>query len=527
MSLSSSNKALLALPRSKQYRGPFGRLFRGLHAWRSPHSDEVTAIKALKIFATNSMSEQAGANANLDNKKIPAGYTYFGQFVDHDITFDPTSSLMRQNDPDSLENFRTPRLDLDCLYGEGPDDEPFMYDKNQGGTFLLGVTSHDWKGLPINGSSNEPDLPRNVQGTAIIGDKRNDENVVVSQFQLSMLRLHNRVMRSIVMGDPDSTKPFPFDGEAFHEAQQKVRWFYQYVVWNDYIRRLVSDEIWQRVLNQNNTLEFNGTVYNWKHQPFMPVEFSVAAYRFGHSMIRPGYQVNTMNDSATDLGFGVEHPIFHPDGAKDRNGNVIRHDLHGFRHFPHRHTVQWDWYFDINSSGSFPQPSRRIDPMLSSAVFRLDEGPDPKPNMLAFLNILRSMKLGLPTGTDVAHQMGLVPHGISDPHEDILWFYILKEAQNLQGTNSGRMLGRVGGRIVAEVFGGLLSGDAMSYVSMRPLWKPAHDADLMACLAANGSKFDQKAPFNGGDWEVGDLLRAAGAPINDSHVNNTINNGSN
>ena len=84
-----------------------------------------------------------------------------------------------------------------------------MYDKNQGGTFLLGVTSHDWKGLPINGSSNEPDLPRNVQGTAIIGDKRNDENVVVSQFQLSMLRLHNRVMRSIVMGDPDSTKPLP------------------------------------------------------------------------------------------------------------------------------------------------------------------------------------------------------------------------------------------------------------------------------------------------------------------------------
>ena len=250
MSLSSSNNALSNLPRSKQYKGPFGRLFRSLPPWRSPHKDQAAGVQGLKDFAQKSMSEVAGSDP-LDNTNLPAGYTYFGQFVDHDITFDPTSSLMRQNDPEKLTNFRTPRLDLDCLYGEGPADEPFMYDKDQGGTFLLGNTSKNWKGKPV-GESKEPDLPRNVQGIAIIGDKRNDENVIVSQFQLSMLRLHNRVLRQLVTGDPDITADFAFDPDKFREAQRKVRWFYQYVVWNDFVKRLVNNEVWARVLDKSN-----------------------------------------------------------------------------------------------------------------------------------------------------------------------------------------------------------------------------------------------------------------------------------
>ncbi|MCY4335526.1 MAG: heme peroxidase family protein [Litoreibacter sp.] len=510
MSKSSYGHALTTLPRSKQYKGPFGRLFRELAPWTSPEANDMAAVQALKDFATNSMSETAGAD-DLDNANLPAGYTYFGQFVDHDITFDPTSSLMRASDPEKLENFRTPRLDLDCLYGEGPADEPFMYDADQGGCFLLGTVQKDIAGNDVAGS-NEPDLLRNRQGRAIIGDMRNDENVIVSQLQLAMLRLHNRAMRQVMGVDPDdTTATFGFDGEKFAEAQRKVRWFYQYVVWNDFVKRMVSNDIWERVLDKSDGHAFNGTVYNWKEQPFMPVEFSVAAYRFGHSLIRPGYQVNLNTD--VGLGFNVELPIFDP-------ANAGGHDLHGFRFFPHRHTVQWDWYFDINSGGPFPQPARRIDLKLSSAVFALDEGPDPKPNMLAFLNLLRSMRLELPRGTDVAHRMGITPHAIDDPHEDILWPYILKEAQLIPAGNSGRMLGKVGGTIVAEVFGGLLDGDPMSFVRNMPNWKPSDDADLMALL-------DNPAPVNGGDWEVADLIRASGAPINDTDVANTIANGQN
>ena len=517
MSMSSSKNALYNVPRSKQYKGPFGRLFRELPPWRSPEADDAAAVAALRDFATNAMSETAGED-DLDNANLPSGYTYFGQFVDHDITFDPTSSLMRQSDPEKLENFRTPRLDLDCLYGEGPADEPFMYDADRGGLFLLGTVERDWTGQNHFPGSHEPDLLRNRQGRAIIGDMRNDENVIVSQFQLAMLRLHNRVMLQLVTGNPDDdAATFGFDGDVFMEAQRKVRWFYQYVVWNDFIKRLVSDEIWKRVLDKSNNHAFNGTIYDWHYQPFMPVEFSVAAYRFGHSLIRPGYQVNLNDD--VGLGFGTELPIFHPEGHVDEDGN-LRHDLRGFRFFPHRHTVQWDWFFDINSGGPFPQPARRIDPKLSSAVFALDEGPAPQPNMLAFLNLLRSMRLDLPKGSDVAMRMGLTPHTIDDPHEDILWHYILKESLLIPGNNSGRMLGRVGGTIVAEVFGGLLAGDPMSYVRNMPNWKPDDDPDLMALL-------DNPAPVNGGDWEVGDMLRASGAPINDQDVANTIATGRN
>ena len=516
MSISSTRKSRFHAPRSKHYHGPFGRLFRELPPWKSPKSDDASVVAELQRFANDAMSESAN-EPDADNRNLPAGYTYFGQFVDHDITFDPTSSLMRQNDPDRLHNFRTPRLDLDCIYGEGPHDEPFMYDTardGQQGTFLIGKVRKTWDGKDVT-DSNEPDLPRNAQGRAIIGDMRNDENLIVSQFQLAMLQLHNRVLRQLSLDDPDDrTTPFKFDNALFEEAQRKVRWFYQYVVWNDFVKRLVSDAIWKRVLDQNNCLRFRGLVFNWKHQPFIPVEFSVSAYRFGHSLIRPGYQVNLNSD--VGLGFGTELPIFHPEGKTDANGNP-RHDLRGFRFFPSRHTIQWDWFFDIDSPETFPQPSRRIDPKLSSAVFKIGEGPNP-PNRLAFLNLLRSFRMDMPSGTEVAKRMCLTPHAIDDPHEDVLWHYILQESANLPANNSGRMLGKVGGTIVAEVFGGLLAGDPSGYVRNAPQWTPNQDEDLMALMDS------PQGPING-TWEVADLLRAANAPINGDDVANTIDKG--
>lgn len=517
MSISSTRFSLDNLPRSANYNGPFGRLFRELPPWRPESGDEQTAVAELLRFANEAMTEQPN-ESEPNNENLPAGYTYFGQFIDHDITFDPTSSLVRQNDPDRLNNFRTPRLDLDCLYGEGPADEPFMYDEHQRGCFLLGTVTHDWQGnlVPEN---LEPDLLRNRQSRAIIGDMRNDENTLVSQFQLAMLRLHNRVMRSLSLGlehVDDTETEFDFDPDIFAEAQRLVRWFYQYVVWNDFIKRLVSNNLHKYVLDKTNNHKFNGTVYDWKRQPFMPVEFSVSAYRFGHSLIRPGYQVNLNTDQG--LGFGVEIPIFHPQGPNDENGDP-RHDLRGFRSLPHRHTVQWDWFFNINSSNPFPQPARKIDPKLSSAVTRISEGPGGS-NPLAFLNLLRSFRMSMPRGSDVARAMGFTPHTIKDNHEDILWHYILKESALLRGKNKGKMLGNVGGTIVAEVFGGLLSGDPLGYVNINPNWNPEHESVIMNLLA-------NPAPVNGKDWEVADILLASGAPINQSDVENTIATGHN
>jgi hypothetical protein len=221
----------------------------------------------------------------------------------------------------------------------------------------------------------------------------------------------------------------------------------------------------------------------------------------------------------------VERPIFNPDGS----GND---DLHGFRHFPHKHTVQWDWFFNFeSSSGPFPQSSRRIDPKLASSVFKTPEGPGGV-NHLGFLNLLRSWRMGVPKGTAVARAMGFDPITINDEHENILWHYILKEARSMVGVNSGKMLGNVGGTIVGEVFAGLLYGDPQSYVRVDPRWSPDREPVLIDILAASGGTLVPenpvgRAPGTAGRWEVTDILRAAGAPINDTDVANTISNGKN
>src|SRR3954447_18385835 len=114
------------------------------------------------------------AKPSADNPRIPAGYTYFGQFVDHDITFDPLSELSKFNDPDALTSFRTPRFDLDSLYGAGPSGSPFLYEFKQadrrGVRLLEGRNSGD--------TFERRDLQRNAQGRAIIPDPRNDENII-------------------------------------------------------------------------------------------------------------------------------------------------------------------------------------------------------------------------------------------------------------------------------------------------------------------------------------------------------------
>src|SRR5712672_3251226 len=177
-----------AVARSASFEGRFGRLFRSLPPGEWPK--EALMALGLAMTADPEVDEK---NKNLpaaspetdkriqddeENTGIPAGYTYLGQFIDHDITFDPASSLQQQNDPDALVDFRTPRLDLDSLYGRGPADQPYMFDGNK---FRLG------KVLTENGrETNVGDLPRytdihdaNAAKRALIGDKRNDENVIV------------------------------------------------------------------------------------------------------------------------------------------------------------------------------------------------------------------------------------------------------------------------------------------------------------------------------------------------------------
>jgi hypothetical protein len=429
-------------------RGRFGQLFPRLPAGDELHSDTVDAL-------VDAMGGRSGGR----NDDVPAGYTYLAQFVDHDITFDPTSKLHDDNAPRALPNFRTPRFDLDSLYGSGPKDQPFLYDwsaqPRPGVKLLVGSNAGD--------GAITYDLPRNQQGRALIGDMRNDENLIVSQLHLLFIRFHNKVVDHVLAAEPALR-----DTTVFQKAQRIVRRHYQWIVMHDLLRRVVGDAMATQAATRRR-------YYKYERVPFIPVEFSAAAYRFGHSMVRADYRPNRR----------VKFPV--PIIAKaDRPGELDH--LGGFRRLPVALTIDWAFFFELSEQPrgpDVPQASRLIDTNFAEGLFRLPADLDPERRALPRLNLLRGFALGLPTGAAVAHRMRA--HGLSREElrvDDLppkarrdllrappLWYYILCEAESRLG-RGGHHLGPVGGRIVAEVLGGLLEADPSSYVHCHPPWTP-------------------------------------------------------
>jgi len=430
------------VPRSSTDTGRFGRMFRRLPPL-NPSDQTLTAL-------ADSMGQ---GPQPVDNPDIPSGYTYLGQFVDHDITFDPASSVERANDPDALHSFRTPRFDLDSLYGSGRQDSPYLYDHDDADKLLVGRnTGPQFEAV---------DLPRNEQGRALIGDPRNDIHVIVGQLHLAFIRFHNAavdLLRSRFM-HPD---------EIFDEARRLTCWHYQWVVVHDFLPRLAGADVVAEACRQPR-------FYTWKRQPFIPVEFSAAAYRFGHSMVRAGYK---LNDTLPVI------PIL----TDIRVPNPIQH-LGGFRRLPARWTVQWNLFFAVD--GSTPQASQRIDTRVAEPLRKLPPGIDVPRRSLALLNLLRGRALGLPSGQAVARAMGtpVADARLGLSGEAPLWFWLLREAEVLQ---EGGRLGPTAGRIVAEVLVGMLRGDPASYLRLAPGWKPE-------LPSARPGRFD-----------MADLLRFAG-----------------
>ena len=412
-------------------------MFRSL----PPYTPTDATLKKL----ADSMADKPGAEG--DNPDLPSGYTYLGQFVDHDITFDPVSGLDRKNDPDALHTFRTPRFDLDCVYGRGREDSPYLYDQDDPVSLLVGRNT---------GREHEPvDLPRNQQGRALIGDPRNDVHFIVSQLHLGFIRFHNAVVDRLRF----QTEP----GRLFEEARRVVTWHYQWVVVHDFLARLVGPEVLGQVLvtdPSTGRARANLTYFKWKEQPFVPVEFSAAAYRFGHSMVRPEYRIN---DTLEVL------PIL----TDIRIANPLQH-FGGFRWLPTGWTVQWKHLFPMEHFA--PQLARRIDTRVAEPLRKLPPAVDEARRSLGMLNMMRGRSLQLPSGQDVAAAMDTsVPNArLRLKGETPLWFYLLREAEVL---SDGRRLGPTGGRIVAEVLVGLLSGDPSSFLRQEPAWKPELPAE--------------------------------------------------
>lgn len=470
------------ITRSKLYQGRFGRMFRHLPYW-APGGDTFFDLsksqqeEVVRSLVIDQLKMIGSGQPNAENPDIPAAYTYFGQFVDHDMTFDPMSVLARRNDPDELVNFRTPFLDLDNVYGRGPDDQPYLY---EGSKFRIGDNGNNEEDLPRLIPDTEPAAGKPRPGVALIGDKRNDENIIVSQLQLAFLKLHNMIFESL----PGSLS----DRERFKEAHRKTRWHYQWVVLHDYAKRLCGNQTIDRMLNlKGGNAVYEGpdlTFYDPRNNKYMPVEFSVAAYRLGHSMIRDSYNLSDKLDGFTN---GNPIPIFV--GKKDQDVGELE-DLRGARRLPGVWTIQWDRFVEFQ--GSTPQASMKLDPILSDPLADLPEilnqeipVGSPIAN-LAIRNVLRGIALRLPSGQAIAKRMGFKP---LDGDELPLWVYVLREAETAK---QGKSLGPVGSRIVGEVFVGLIANDPDSFLKLEPEWKP----DLID-----------------GKFDLADLLNMSGAPM--------------
>jgi hypothetical protein len=427
--------------------------------------------------------------------QIPAGYTYLGQFVDHDLTFDKTPVTFGANvTPAQLVQNRSPSLDLDSMYGAGPLDsesqkfyEPDLVHMKMGNTVAV----------PPDGVKQGFDLPRVGVGPnaaerrkALIPDHRNDENLAVAQHHLAMLRFHNRVV--------DSLPPMP-PAQRFSTARELVVKHYQWMLKTDYLRRIVKPDVVDDVF-KNGRKAFEVGV-NPMDVPTMPIEFSVGAFRLGHSMIRSAYNWNRrFDDGAGTLDWLF---IFSSTGG----------DLGGFEQ------LASNWIADFRRLYNFKQAGRddlAVPPAKFNRAMRIDTrlvdplrilpqgsiGPPPVPEAdarrnLAFRNLTRAKMVNLATGQQMVTFLkgkGITLNGLTKAQirdgsngaslagltptqldtmltKTPLWFYVLREAEH-----SGGKLRGVGGRIVAETFHRAMEGSQHSIVRDQA-WKPTLGPD--------------------------------------------------
>lgn len=385
---------------------------------------------------------------NPDNPTQTAGLTFLGQFMDHDLTFDMGSSLGVPTSPESAANGRTPRLDLDSVYGAGPTESPELYDPSDGARLLV-----------ESGGSYE-DLPRRQDMSAVLGDRRNDENLVIAGLHAAFLKFHNQALRTV------RGRRRPTAGD-FEQARRLTTWHYQWIVVHQVLPAFVGQPLVDDIL-RNGRRHFRPQA-----GAFVPVEFQGAAYRFGHSMVRPSYRANLAGNANGDPFFAF---LFDPTLGPSVDPDDLVGGARAARRF-----VGWQTFFDFGDGTV--RPNKRIDTRLSSPLFNLPLSAiasGDQPTVLPQRTLLRHVTWSLPSGQDVARRMGVTPlpaadlselsgYGLGLDTSTPLFHYVLKEAELLE---DGLRLGPVGGRIVAEVFIGLLQLDPGAYLNARPRWRP-------------------------------------------------------
>jgi hypothetical protein len=451
----------------------FGRMFPGLPTLAQPSEQLTQALLDIgKLGGVLDAKDKVAAGPealildpalnvdNANNAEHTAGTTFMGQFLDHDMTFDLGSKLGVPLDPEDALNTRTPAFDLDSVYGGGPSRSPELYGRGR-----------DSIKFRVESGGQFEDLPRRSNGTAIIADVRNDENMMIAGLQAAFYLFHNHAV-----DDVRRRRPRLDSDDVFSEARRLTTWHYHWMILNELLPLFIGQDVVEDVL-------FRGRKFYRPRVGFIPVEFQGAAYRFGHTMVRPSYRANITGDKGGPF-FGM---IFDPAGE----GQKDPVDLRGGARAPRRF-IGWETFFDF---GAIPRPSgtgtlgedvrpnKLIDASISTPLFNLPLAAiasGDRPTSLPQRNLLRHVTWSLPSGQRIAREMGVDPlnpseldelrgYGLALEHSTPLWYYVLKEG-GVRG--KGIKLGPVGGRIVGEVIVGLLQMDDESYLTHNPLWKP-------------------------------------------------------
>jgi hypothetical protein len=468
---------MIIVPEQESDESHYCRLFKrwpNRPDWGTPQFKRF--VKGLEKLVDK--MEDDGSRVCEDEPEVPieAGYTYFGQFLDHDLTNDLKKVEDAWNlEPHEVPNGQTPCLDLSHLYGaKRAGSILYEGDKFKVGEKVSSIIDSGFRSFDV-GFEN---------GSLLVSDHRALENVILRQITAVFARLHNLGVDQL--GD-------------FDAARQQTIWQFQRLVVEDYLEQVLDPDVYKAVFIDQKPM------IRWKRFS-IPVEFSVAAYRFGHSMVRDNYFLSEQTDASLEqlLKRGLQQKALEP-----------------------LWQIDWGAFFQNASGSGLPViTARPIDTRITAGLFKVPlstlllfnpgAGPlfvDRNTIRLPFVSLMRGSGLALASGQFVADKFGhpkltdelirdckgaITPQGqiLQDyglTQETPLFYYVLKESEV---RNFGNRLGPTGSRIVAETVYAALMHDPKSYFNdpagaAPPTWNFPGGSDQIKSLADLFSKSNE------------------------------------
>ncbi len=401
------------------------------------------------IAQMDSEAEESGGRKAPENLNLPVGYTYFGQLVAHDITSHRFLGVQKNS------------LRLQTIYGMGPGASPqfFEHNYNPETKFIFRAIKfdldsyqsskgkvYDFKRIDVNKSD---DAPTRQSGIPLMADGRNDQNFLISQLTVQMMRLHNRLVENYYSKNKNQS-------EIFRAAADDLIHRYQRVILTDYLPRILFNgkKLVQKIVDDNNF-----RVFDHKKDCVLSETFALAAFRFGHSQVRQMYQ--TEINGTLNFLFGENS------------------DLRGFVRDTTRR-IDWICLLAENKDEGAFQPAKAFDTNIVMSLGNLGFFPAGKRSLIK--KNLEASIANFALTKDIREKWyeyiqdqskTFTDEKLKDfekatekwQYEDgkvPLWAFFLLEAQHLAG---GQTLGPISSRIVAEQIIWLLKKDPNSVLA--------------------------------------------------------------